>query len=218
MNGLDRVRRISHQAAARRREYQSGFGSWAESKDVDAPGRKLERADDVLGEFLINTRCRRPDGLYAEYIGKDIRPVLGSLPLTRLDVEILDSFCAELRRCREHCDGRPQLQHRTSQPHRCDEHETAPCASPTPVAATHAGVPADHTYVARRGLDRPADSWILSGALDRAVVWQWISVNPAEHASKPPLGHPDLRPPTAEEAARLVERAWSKDPDFPGVR
>ena len=44
VNGLDRVRRISHQAAARRREYQSGFGSWSQSKDVDAPGRELERA------------------------------------------------------------------------------------------------------------------------------------------------------------------------------
>ena len=41
-----------------------------------------------------------------------------------------------------------------------------------------------------------------------------ISVNPAEHASKPPLPHPDLRPPTAEDAVRLVERAWSKDPDW----
>jgi integrase len=56
--------------------------------------------------------------------------------------------------------------------------------------------------------------WILSGALGRGVVWQWISVNPAEHASKPPLPHPDPRPPSAEEAARLVERAWSKDPDW----
>ena len=56
--------------------------------------------------------------------------------------------------------------------------------------------------------------WILSGALDRAVVWPWISINPAEHASKPSLPHPDPRPPTAEEAARLAERAWSRDPDW----
>jgi integrase len=38
--------------------------------------------------------------------------------------------------------------------------------------------------------------------------------HPAKHASKPPLPHPDPRPPTAEEAAGLVERAWSKDPDW----
>ena len=29
--------------------------------------------------------------------------------------------------------------------------------------------------------------WIISGALDRGVVWQWIAVNPTEHANKPPL-------------------------------
>src|SRR3712207_7276660 len=40
------------------------------------------------------------------------------------------------------------------------------------------------------------------------------SVNPAEHASKPSLPHPDPRPPTAEEAARLVQSAWSRHPDW----
>jgi hypothetical protein len=44
-------------------------------------------------------------------------------------------------------------------------------------------------------------------------MWQWISVNPADHATKPPLPHPEPKPPTVEEAARLMERAWSKDPD-----
>jgi hypothetical protein len=43
-------------------------------------------------------------------------------------------------------------------------------------------------------------------------VWQWILVNPDEHADKPPLLHPDPRPPTTEEAARLVKSAWSRDP------
>jgi DNA-binding transcriptional regulator YhcF (GntR family)/site-specific recombinase XerD len=54
----------------------------------------------------------------------------------------------------------------------------------------------------------------VSGALDRAVVWKWISVNPAAHADKPPLPHPDPKPPSAEETARLVERAWGSDPDW----
>lgn len=34
--------------------------------------------------------------------------------------------------------------------------------------------------------------WIVSGVLDRAVVWRWISVNPAEHVSKPAVPHPTL--------------------------
>jgi hypothetical protein len=50
---------------------------------------------------------------YEGYIRKHIRPLLGSLSLTRLDVETLDSFYAELRRCREHCGGRRYVQHRT---------------------------------------------------------------------------------------------------------
>ena len=39
-------------------------------------------------------------------------------------------------------------------------------------------------------------------------------VNPAQQADKPPLPHPDPKPPSPEEAARLVERAFSQDPDW----
>jgi integrase len=170
-------------------------------------GQLLDRWLEVLG---VDPSTRRS---YEGYIRKHIRPLLGSLPLTRLDVEILDSFYAELRRCREHCDRRPQLQHRTSLPHRCDEHETAPCKPPNP-AGCEACRRACKPHVCHGLADSTVRQmhWITSGALDRAVVWQWISVNPAEHANKPALPHPDPRPPTAEEAARLVKRAWSKDP------
>jgi integrase len=64
-------------------------------------GQLLDRWLQVLD---VDPSTRRT---YDGYIRKHIRPVLGSLPLTRLDVEILDSFCAELRRCREHCEDRP---------------------------------------------------------------------------------------------------------------
>jgi integrase len=56
--------------------------------------------------------------------------------------------------------------------------------------------------------------WILSGALDRAVRWHWIAVNPADHADKPALPHPDPQPPSAADAARLVNAAWAADPDW----
>jgi integrase len=153
-------------------------------------GQLLDRWLPVLD---VDPSTRRT---YDGYIRKHIRPVLGLLPLTRLDVEILDSFYAELRRCREHCDGRPQLQHWTRRPHSC-----GPACKP-------------HVCMGLADSSVRQIHWILSGALDRAVVWQWISVNPAEHASKPSLPHPDPRPPTAEEAARLAERAWSRDPDW----
>lgn len=56
--------------------------------------------------------------------------------------------------------------------------------------------------------------WILSGALDRAVVWGWIAVNPAEHASKPGMPTPDPRPPTVDEVGRLLTEAWVEDEDW----
>jgi integrase len=43
---------------------------------------------------------------------------------------------------------------------------------------------------------------------------RWVASNPAQQADKPPLPHPDPKPPSPEEAARLVERAWSRDPDW----
>jgi hypothetical protein len=39
-----------------------------------------------------------------------------------LDADTLDAFYAELRRCRDHCVGRPFIQHRTAGEHECDHH------------------------------------------------------------------------------------------------
>jgi integrase len=142
-------------------------------------------------------------------------PLLGSLSLARLDVEALDSFYAGLRRCRDHCDRRPHLQHRTSGEHRCDEHVGTPCAPPNP-AGCRACARACKRHVCRGLSDSTVRQvhWIISVALDRAVVWKWVASNPAQQADKPPLPHPDPKPPSPEEAARLVERAWSQDPDW----
>ena len=43
-----------------------------------------------------------------------IRPLLGRLSIARIDGETLDSFYAELRRCRARCNRRPRIDHRTS--------------------------------------------------------------------------------------------------------
>jgi integrase len=150
---------------------------------------------------------------YQTKIRKHIRPLVGSMSLTKLDVETLDSFYAELRRCRDHCDGKPQVQHRTRGEHRCDEHRGERC-SPVDPANCRACRRACKPHVCKGLSDSTVRQvhWILSGALDRAVVWKWISVNPAEHASKPALPHPDPHPPSADEAARLAEAAWAQDP------
>ena len=63
-------------------------------------GQLLDRWLEVLD---VDPSTKRG---YESKIGKHIRPLLGSVPLTRLDVETLDSFYAELRRCRDHCDRR----------------------------------------------------------------------------------------------------------------
>jgi len=48
---------------------------------------------------------------YEGNIRNHIRPLLGHLDVGRLDGEVIDSFYARLRRCREHCDGRRRSDH-----------------------------------------------------------------------------------------------------------
>jgi integrase len=133
---------------------------------------------------------------YQGYIKNHIRPVLGRLTLARVDGEVLDSFYAELRRCRNRCDGRRgRVDHRTTRDHECDErcrpHTCRPLAAAT-VRQIH---------------------WILSGAFDRAVRWNWVSVSPVGSAEPPAPPMPDPEPPTAAEAVRIVTEAFT-DPDW----
>jgi integrase len=54
---------------------------------------------------------------------------------------------------------------------------------------------------------------ILSGALNRAVVWGWIASNP-RLASPPSIERADLQPPAVEDAARLLSVALAQDPEL----
>jgi integrase len=56
--------------------------------------------------------------------------------------------------------------------------------------------------------------FILSGALGSAVRWGWLGVNPAATARKPALPAAKPKPPTVEEAARLINEAWTRDADW----
>jgi integrase len=133
---------------------------------------------------------------YCGYIERHIRPVLGTLPVGKVDGEVLDSFYGELRRCRDRCKPRARrIDHRTTVEHECDKrcgpHKCRPLAAST-VRQIH---------------------WILSGAFDRAVRWNWVSVTPSGSAEPPAPPRPNPDPPSAEEAARIVVEAW-KDPDW----
>lgn len=59
--------------------------------------------DRWLEVVKLETHTRRN---YVAMINKHIRPVMGTLPVGRVDAEMLDSFYAMLGRCREHCNGR----------------------------------------------------------------------------------------------------------------
>lgn len=178
--------------------------------------RTRASVDQLLDRWLsvikVDPSTRRG---YEGKIRKHIRPLIGRESLTRVDVELLDSLYAELRRCRDHCTGRTQVQHRTPHQHECDEHSGTPCSPPDPESC-RACSRACKPHVCRGLSDSTVRQvhWILSGALDRAVAWKWISVNPAEQADKPPVPRPEPRPPTSEEAASLVAAAWVSDADW----
>ncbi len=132
---------------------------------------------------------------YVRKLDKHVRPVLGGVQVGRLDAETLESFYAVLRRCRERCNGRRRIDHHTPDKHKCDQrcrsHVCRPLA-PNTVRQIHA---------------------ILSTALNRGVRWGWIAVNPAELAAAPSVPKPEPKPPSAEQAARILEEAW-RDPDW----
>jgi integrase len=55
---------------------------------------------------------------------------------------------------------------------------------------------------------------ILRRALDQAARWGWLSANPAALASPPRLSAAEIQPPTPEDVSRLLEAAYTADPDF----
>jgi integrase len=129
--------------------------------------------------------------LYGSYVRKHIGPLISEVKVAVLDAEILDSFYAELRRCRDHCSGRRgEVQHRTPGKHQCDDwcrpHVCRPLGAIT-VRHTH---------------------FILSGAYRRAVRWKWVSVSPVTQAKPPAAPTPNPKPPSPADAARILNKAW----------
>jgi integrase len=54
--------------------------------------------------------------------------------------------------------------------------------------------------------------FILRGTFERAVRWRYLNINEAAMAAPPVLTSHEPDPPTPEEAARLINEAWSIDP------
>jgi integrase len=55
---------------------------------------------------------------------------------------------------------------------------------------------------------------IVRRALQQAVRWGWLSMNPAIHASPPRIPKQDIAPPAPEDVATLIAVANAEDPDL----
>ena len=151
---------------------------------------------------------------YIGKIEKHLRPTIGKLPVGKLNAETIESLYSQLRRCREHCSGPKYVEHRTAGEHVCDEHRGVVCVPPRPKACEpcrrqcreHVCTPLS------TGSIRVVHS-ILKSALNRAVRWQWIAINPVSFVEPPAIPTPDPTPPTAAQAAMIVTDAFT-DPDW----
>jgi integrase len=133
---------------------------------------------------------------YRRYVRNHVQPLIGKEKVGNIDADILDSFYAELRRCRDHCTGaRSRIDHRTERKHTCDDrcrpHQCKPLGASS-IRQIH---------------------FILSGAYKRAVRWRWVATSPVQQAEPPAAPKPNPEPPNAEDAARILNEAW-KDPDW----
>ncbi len=117
--------------------------------------RTAATVEQLLERYLDQLDAApRTKELYRGYVSKHIIRLLGAVKVSALDAEMLDSFYAELRRCRDHCTGRAKLQHRTSALHECDDR-----------CRKHVCRPLGATTVQHM-------HFILSGAYKRAVRWK----------------------------------------------
>ena len=164
---------------------------------ADRRAPKTDATVDQLLERYLNLFDGSPNTLelYRTHARNHISPLLGHLKVGQLTPETLDSFYAELRRCRAHCTSRRAIDHRVKGDHECDgrcrKHVCKPL-SPTTIRHIR---------------------YILSGACRRAVRRRWVSVSPTTQTEPPAAAKPNPQSPSPQEAARILNAAW-RDPDW----
>jgi integrase len=158
---------------------------------------------------------------YEAYLRLHVGPALGDQPVGKISARLLEQFYAELRRCADHCDGSPRVDHRVDGPHECRtvRHRYPPGRPP-------AGGYPDHDCAKSKCVVKECPQhqckplgnstilkihYMISGALSAAQRWEWISSNPAEVTKKPRQPTPDPQPPTADQAAQIAAAAWAED-------
>jgi integrase len=191
----DLIEIISAGPGAERRAEQARVRLLAEIQERRNP-RTSATVDQLLDQYLaLHNGGKTTLSTYRMYADKHIRPFIGHVKVGALEADVVDSLYAELRRCREHCNGRQFVEHHTKNEHdcnqRCGPHQCKPLADAT-IRQIH---------------------FLLSGAYNRAVKWRWVSRNPISQAEPPASPSPDPEPPSPAEAAHLLREAW-KDPDW----
>lgn len=185
----------------------AGPDAWDRADEVrrrfveDVKQRRSPRTTATVDQLLDRYLDQHQGGKstvsgYRVYVDKHVRPFIGARKVGDLDADILDSLYAEMRRCRDHCTSRRQIDHRTPQAHECDNR----CGS-------HRCEPLGNATIRKI-------HYILSGAYKRAVRWRWVSTSPMGQAEPPSAPAPDPQPPTPDEAARLIAESFRVDPDW----
>jgi integrase len=135
---------------------------------------------------------------YVQRLDKHVRPALGNLPAGRVDAEMLETFYAQLRRCRDRCDGRRRaIEHAVDGQHdctksKCRRHECRGLAAAS-IRKIH---------------------YTLSAAYERGVRWRWLAVNPTKQTKPPPPAPASPTPPDRRGRRPLLDKAWSTDPEW----
>ena len=168
------------------------------------------RTSGTLGHLLSEWLAQHPGEKetvddYRFLAESFIIPALGGVKLTRLTQpgpSLIEKVYAELRRCRRRCDGKSFVEHRKGCPsdsdpgyqcdRRCKQHVCTPLGGST----------LRHIHV------------VLNGAFKAAVRWGWIGVNPLDMIPKPRAPKPQPNPPSAANAARIIEKAWATDAEW----
>lgn len=160
---------------------------------------------------------------YERYARLHLYPVFGDLSVGKINVEMLEDFYADLRRCGQRCrNGKPAVDHRTTGEHDCrgvrhkrrpgrpragEVHDCVAAGCSVVECPPHACRPLSAASIRRI-------HFAVRGVLAAAERWGWIARNPAEVAHKPRQPTPEPDPPTVAQAARIIDAAWAQDDDW----
>lgn len=193
----------------------------ADQRDIKTKATFRHTFEEWLKVHEIEATTRES---YEMYLRLYLGPALGDLPLTKVTARVLEQFYAQLRRCSQLCDGKPYIEHRTDEDHECRivKHRRPPGRPPANGYPEHDCEKAGCTVVECKQHEcRPLSNstilkvhFAISGAMAAAVRWEWIDSNPAEVAKKPRQPQPAPKPPTVEQASKIIEAAWQQDEDW----